>query len=312
MNAKALAQEVTSWYLSHLDPYSPHTTNVESYLRVPVLGLTLQILATATANKTESNGLELEAPQQGDTASSGSSHDCSWKSLLKGKGSDGVWTEQDQRAFSDLGRRTRARMDAFIAGCSLAVPDDTTDRSSSSASLASKHGRSAAIARADSPDISFKEGLAGLASSVATSKQQGKKSGSPMLAAALGKQSINKVRYPQFRGAELTLRLELYIRTLMRTASTGQECVVTLEAPKTVKARALTVVRSFVATVGCVRSLRPTLTNLMQNLTKELLAVDTLCEDISKVIGRKYDLVLASSILVNSNDRLISGCRTCI
>ena len=92
--------------------------------------------------------------------------------------------------------------------------------------------------------------------------------------------------YPQFDQNDLTVRIELYIRSLRRVRETGNECVMALEPPRAIKARVRGVVDSFVATVGCVRSIGPELRKLVGNLTKELLAVEVIGQDLLSAIGR--------------------------
>jgi len=93
-------------------------------------------------------------------------------------------------------------------------------------------------------------------------------------------------RYPQFDQNDLTVRIELYIRSLRRVRETGNECVVDLEPPRAIKARVRGVVESFAVTVGCVRSIGPQLRKLVGNLTKELLAVEAIGQDLLSAIGR--------------------------
>ena len=156
---------------------------------------------------------------------------------------------------SELSRRCKARMEAFLQGCALAVPDDGCDRTKTQETAS---------------DITVKDGLSGFNNRSPNS---------------LGPRMV----YPQFRNSELTLRLELYLRCLNRVNSEKIECVVHLESPKTVRARATSLVRAFVATVGCVRSMSPNLTRLLQVLTMELLAVETISDGLAKVIRREYE-----------------------
>jgi hypothetical protein len=97
------------------------------------------------------------------------------------------------------------------------------------------------------------------------------------------------MEYPQLRQAEMTLRLELYVRTLVRIVANDEDqpCVLRLEPAKALKARAMCIVRAHVATVGCVTSMGPNLTRLLEALTRELLAVDTLCGEVVTVIRRE-------------------------
>ena len=58
MNSKALAQQISSWYTSHVDSYATHGSNMNRYLRGPVIALTVRIIGS-----TES-GLESEQAHQ--------------------------------------------------------------------------------------------------------------------------------------------------------------------------------------------------------------------------------------------------------
>ena len=94
-------------------------------------------------------------------------------------------------------------------------------------------------------------------------------------------------RYPQFEDDDLTVRVELYVRSLRRVRETGDECVINLEPPRAIRARVGEVVDSFIVTVGCVRGIGPVLSQLVGSLTKELLAVEVLGEEISAAIRSK-------------------------
>ena len=95
-------------------------------------------------------------------------------------------------------------------------------------------------------------------------------------------------QYPQFEADDLTVRVELYIRSLRRVRETGDECVIYLEPPRAVRARVRGVVKSFIVTVGCVSSIGPVLSSLVGSMTKELLAVEVIGEELSSAIGSEY------------------------
>ena len=251
MDAKRIAREASSWYISNLDPFAPHASNINTYLRGLVLALTLSIL------ESRQGLLELEQSPQ----------EVSYLSNVVTE-----WTEQEQDVHDNLGRRTRARMDGFIAGCTLAVPNDL-DATPTADDRPKNHARHI-------KDASKDAGLSGF---------KPNNDGSPMLGASIQmplRRNVHQTRFPQFRPCELTTRLELYVRSLNHVRSTGQQIVVEMESPRAVKARANAIVRSFVATVGCVKGMRPCLTLLLQCLTRELLAFDCICNEISKVIRR--------------------------
>jgi len=128
-------------------------------------------------------------------------------------------------------------------------------------------------------------------------------------------------KYPQMHKNDLMLRIELYARTLKRvrtsrwtalkqtnnanidsgklssSASQQQqqqkqqylsnddyECVLHLEPPRALSAKIQLLLQSFVATTGTITSIRPILTNLLIELTKELLAVQALGDELQQNI----------------------------
>lgn len=102
--ARFFANAVASWYLGAIDPYAPHTHNIESKLRHPVHVVTRRILygnvhATQAAGASVHGGDDLEALFNDDDAE------------IK----DGPET---------LTRRSAARMEAFLASCSVALRGD--------------------------------------------------------------------------------------------------------------------------------------------------------------------------------------------
>lgn len=242
MNARAVAQEATTWYQKHVDPQVTQARNVELYLKNIVLALTLRVLKDSPK-------------EQGD------------------------WSKWNQRAYESLGRRDRARMDGFLLGCALAVPDDPC----------------ASTARSSPSNVPSKKTVTPSAGQQPKSNQAHKqghmmRQNSPMLTSIQDAVRSRKVmEYPQLRPAEMTLRLELYVRTLIRIVANDEDqpCVLRLEPAKALKARAMCIVRAHVATVGCVTSMGPNLTRLLEALTRELLAVDTLCGEVVTVIRRE-------------------------
>jgi len=94
------------------------------------------------------------------------------------------------------------------------------------------------------------------------------------------------LKQPQIRQQELRIRLELYVRSLYRAKSLERACVVAVEPDRAIRARAEMIVSAFVSTVGCVRGVGPVLLKLLVNLTKELLSVEFVAEDLYRVIRR--------------------------
>ena len=102
--ARFFANAVASWYVNTIDPYAPHTQNIESRLRHPVHVVTRRILygnvhATHMAGASVHGTDDLEALFNDDDAE------------IK----DGP---------EALTRRSAARMEAFLASCSVALRVD--------------------------------------------------------------------------------------------------------------------------------------------------------------------------------------------
>lgn len=95
MNARVWAQEATSWYFSHLDPYDSHQSNCKAYLRPPVVALTLAVL----------------------------NHYDHWMDSLPRETDVGTFecNQKVDEAYEKLTRRTKARLEAFLMGIQMAV-----------------------------------------------------------------------------------------------------------------------------------------------------------------------------------------------
>jgi hypothetical protein len=94
--------------------------------------------------------------------------------------------------------------------------------------------------------------------------------------------SKSTIFYPQIRSGELVLRLEIYLRSIIRS----KQSLYAWESTKILKARTASIVRAFVATVSCVKSMRPTLTSLLQAASQEILCVEKLSEQVGTLIRR--------------------------
>lgn len=223
-------------------------------------------------------------------------------------------TSSNQGDGPKLSRRSNARLRAFLSSCRLAVPDDpfpTTagggsggaqgNGSAPNSVRATEAAKTAAAADTTARQLLGKplhaEKDAKVAGTTDPASLETALSNFAVADANDAKNSPKKVkgsftpnrprdRYPQFEENDLTVRIELYIRSLRRVRETGNECGIALEPPRAIKARVRGVVDSFVVTVGCVRSIGPELRKLVRNLTKELLAVETIGQDLLSVIGR--------------------------
>lgn len=288
MRARSLAQEASSWYLSHLDPRAPNADNVKTYLRGPVLALTLKVL---NSSEELPAGLEIESEsvyQEEKKSATGEVSESPWKKFLHRSEEDdlsAVWNEQDQGAYDALGQRTKARMEAFLASCSLALPD-------MSRSMGVREESKSKLPKKPVPrtDVSLTEALSGFKVSkdkAISSPTLASIQASTALLRQMSNSSNSSMPLPQFRASDLSTRLELYVRTLTRVRTLGRECVVAAEPPRALRARADALIMSFVATVGCVRSMGPSLTHLLQCLTREFLAEDVLGAEVCNVIRRE-------------------------
>ena len=315
LNARSLAQEIASRYFHHYNPYERHRYNVEHCLREPVQAVTIHLLTNAHG--------EVEALKAADghttTTSSHSTHPVeptsqglvhknmqeenggqttNWKDPLAPPTTEIIEVdllEADMTLYEGLHRRSKARMEAFLEGVALAV---------ASSSSSTQKDKTTKTINGSKHDISLADGLKGFGvkdgstSSGSSNGDQGSLSPPPSSSVArLSGQNLlrslsagqvvrKKEKQAQLEEADLTTRLELYIRCLCRVKSLGQECVLAAEPPRALKARANAIVTSFVTTVSTVRQQSPILTRLLTNLTKELLAVEYLSPELNRTIRR--------------------------
>jgi hypothetical protein len=139
-------------------------------------------------------------------------------------------------------------------------------------------------------------------------------------------------RYPQIGADNLILRIELYIRSVLRiyggnttknqktTSMTEltetqqqtsvEECNVHQEPTRLLlRTRVHCICRAFIANVSCVTLVQPVLLRLLGSTTRELLAVQTLSEDLWKAIKREFlDSKLSSCTSVLCSLSIYSVC----
>mmetsp|Transcript_7429 Transcript_7429/g.17810 ORF Transcript_7429/g.17810 Transcript_7429/m.17810 type:complete len:666 (-) Transcript_7429:40-2037(-) len=266
--ARAQAQDAVGLYFSQLDPYSPNDENMKNFLKGPLLAITLSCFNAAPE-------LSLNVKEEIEEEKKNSS---SWRDYLPNGPSENPTTGDDNsmaESYKSLPRRARARMEAFLAGCMLAVPCTLLKHSNSREE------------KDDPSVVSLGDGLSGFHIPKSSSKdsiESAKQRPSIIerVIAVNGKRNL----MPQISEQELVIRLDLYIRTLQRVRNLKEQCVIAMENPKIIKLRARYITNAFVTTAGCVRSMNFTLTKLLSCLTMEVLAVDSLSEDIVKVIRR--------------------------
>jgi hypothetical protein len=219
-NPRPLSQDVISWYQKLVDPAIPNSQNVHLNLRNPLLHATCKILHSQTQSTNEQD-----------------------------------WGKWDESLYEKLGRYHKARMNAFLQGCALAIPSDPSSHLALKPKLQQNQPQ---------PTQSLKSPRVHMLTSIQS--------------AAMMRTSTQK-HYPQIRPSELAIRLGLYFLGMTR-----KDCT---EPPKATKARANCLVRDFVATVGCVTSVGPTLTQLLEVATKEILCVEYLSAGVMKMIRGK-------------------------
>lgn len=297
MNARSTAEEVTKWYHSQLDTRASHSSNIRRLLHGPVLSLTHGIVtgrdgAASGSGSSDSYTKEEEKKcSSGDTHSSSSgSEDGSLDKSLWGMAADCKAVDD---LYHSLGRRHRARLDAFIAGVELAAPSEEEDKAKTTPSSPSSPSQSPVASMESLPEskpvpvltagtpASKRSSQVLVASPILTSLNI---NGSALLR-SVSSSDLGSIK-PQIRQQELRIRLELYLRSLYRVRSLEQDCVIAVEPRKAIEARAEMIVSAFVSTVGCVRGVGPVLTKLLTNLTKELLAVEFVAEELFLFIRR--------------------------
>ncbi|KAL7532889.1 hypothetical protein ACHAXR_009353 [Thalassiosira sp. AJA248-18] len=264
--ARFFANSIVSWYVNTIDPYAPHTQNIESRLRHPVHVVTRRILygnvhATHQAGASDNihgGGDDLEALFNDDDVE------------LK----DGPET---------LTRRTAARMEAFLASCSVALREEDEENE--------EHGG---------------EVIEG---------KNGKKEKPSLATRNISSSSSTPRNYRQIDRGELLFRLEIYCRTLRRIRSLSdasptkpmEECVIQYESKKGIRSRVRVIVQTYLRNVDCVRDVHKTLMTLVLRATLEVLAVEVWCPELRSTVDRlaseyEHKVSFASLAFLSSPD----------
>lgn len=281
---RSTAQEVARWYFSHLDPYRSNETNIQSHLRTPLVALTVKTLQTRPFDVDNSQSKSVQVVEEKkNTVDSGTNGD--WRDYIRGEDNNPKEQAILQEEFASLSRRVKARMEAFVAGCSLAVPGPEEQP---------EPKKETGIPAERNSTISLQDGLSGFGSPKPTPFNQR----TPSLTEKMGRTMIgetpdpSRVKHPQIAREDLVVRLELYVRTLQRLRNLNEECAIAMEPPKVIRARARYTTNAFVATATYVRSIGPVLTRLLHCLTMEMLAVECVSDEITKIIhsiASKYE-----------------------
>jgi hypothetical protein len=277
-NVRVGAREVVLWYLDHIDVFQSHAANVQHYLRGPIIAWTISILENHSGNELSSPPVEVDTEAKGGGIEVGSN----WRNYLySGESHQDFTLTIVEKKYEAMNPRTKARLDAFLEGVSLTVLSEAPNVPPVAAPQ-----RQSSV---DSTDLSLIEGLVGfralsnstskLPMNVLSSLQKARRSNS-----ITGSTKNAPRPRPQMDEAELITRLELYFRSLTYVVAQENDCVIALEPLKALKARTRLIVAAFVNTVGTVRNVRPVLLRLLTALTKELLAVSVLSEDIVRIL----------------------------
>ena len=270
-----MAQDAARWYFSHLDPFDSNESNIHNYLRQPLVALTVKTLQTGP------QGAEQESPETNGS----NNNPVDWRDYIGDEENNKNGKDQRllQEQFASLSRRVKARMEAFLAGCSLAVPGPGDPAFSSKL-------EEEAEAPEDAPVLSLQDGLSGFG--MPKPKSFHAEARSPSLTQQMGRTMIgesadpNRVKHPQIARQDLVVRLDIYIRTLERLKNLKKECVIAMEPPKLIRARARYTTNAFVATATYVRNIGRVLTRLLHCLTMEMLAVECVSEELTKLFYR--------------------------
>eukprot|EP00522_Entomoneis_paludosa_P014583 CAMPEP_0172441478 /NCGR_PEP_ID=MMETSP1065-20121228/2028_1 /TAXON_ID=265537 /ORGANISM="Amphiprora paludosa, Strain CCMP125" /LENGTH=730 /DNA_ID=CAMNT_0013190875 /DNA_START=11 /DNA_END=2203 /DNA_ORIENTATION=- len=284
MSPRLLAQDAVNFYLEDLDPYAPHPSNVQSTFRPVVLALTHFVLSE---KKRQSWTDYLEDVMEEIMVETKLANSTDSTSPPKPPP-----TSESSGPLPSLDRRTLARLDAFLNGVIWAVPASTgtapTLKKNDSGRVISKQKKQ----QEPVETVSLMDGLSGFKTPQRPqpSTAGGKMNGSSILRSISsgGTSSVSRdvPTYPQIRSLNLTIRLELYLRTLFRVnkTPTHEPCVLAAEPPRALKARVEAIVEAFSETVGTVRQQGPVLTRLITYMTMELLAVSCLSETCKSAI----------------------------
>lgn len=287
-NPRSMAQDAARWYLTNLDPYRSNESNIQ-ILRQPLVALTAKTLQTRPLDLPNDNSVTSSEEKKCAADRSGD-----WREYLQEEtvgnndinGNEQILLKKEE--YASLSRRTKARMEAFLAGCSLTVPGPE-DESSKSIGRDISNERKKSTTK--NSMISLQDGLSGFGFEQKIPKPS-KHLRVPSNTEKMGRMMIgetadpNRVKHDQIARDDLVVRLELYIRALQRIRNLNEECVIAMETPKLIRARARYTTNSFIATANYVRNVNPVLTRLLHCLTMEMLAVECVSEETTKVIHR--------------------------
>lgn len=315
LNPRLVAEDITQYYISRLDPGIPHKKNVKKYLRKPILALTRRLFLQKEYDNLSQNkytGNE-KFGDSTDIDFAKAKEGLDWRNytdapLVEENELDQSFVASETETESEemktenpsalhakgnikLSRRTLARMESFLASCILSLPSDVgISQSKSTSSSTSNHNLRNPIL---SPVLNKIVSSVPIITAITKRRSS---SNSSMSRRTLNETHSNRngtdikataasVRYPQMHPDDLIVRIELYIRTLRRVcAATNSsdsneqrdECVIHLEPQRAMQTRIYNMIDSLLSTTSSVGSMSFTLTNLLIHFTREMLAVEIL------------------------------------
>jgi len=183
---RAIAQDVARWYFSNFDPYSSNESNIQ-ILRQPLIALTVKTLQTRPLDlPNDSNTIN----SKNEEKKSATDRSGDWREYLQ-KESVGNNNEQMllREEYASLTRRTKARMEAFLAGCSLTVPGPEDESPKSIDRSISNERKESSTTNSS---ISLRDGL----SSLGFEKPKTSKHRVPSLTEKMGRTMIGETADP--------------------------------------------------------------------------------------------------------------------
>ena len=237
---RGVAQIAVKWYRWRLNPHKSNETNVQTVLRTVIAHLTTEVLLLTSShqsNNNKNNKGQTDDNNAGPGSSPSSSHSSSSSSTV----------------VCPLSRRHQARMEAFLTGCTLAVPTTTTTTGG------------------------------GVRGEVVTTTKKVLPYHSQIPAADLQVRIELYLRSLQRFVRESSSNINV-------SSNNVDECVLGTEPDKDIRARARVTTNAFVATATYVgNNVTTVLTRLLVCLTKEVLAIEHVSEQelVETIIKRR-------------------------
>lgn len=322
-NPRIAAEDVAKHYISRLNPYISHKSNVKKYLRKPILALTRRFLLPQKDYDQMETNQQVRNQNFGEETAvfdfSKAREGLDWRDYMETSqvGESGLdqsfvsetETETEDNSERDtmdetvnpsmkLSRRSLARMESFLASCALALPNDVTSAELNTSVKGNLHPISPKWMHSLTSKLTSVVGVSGTRKSISDSfTQLNTKDTSITTNRSSSKPRVQtkSIKYPQMHLNDLIVRIELYIRTLRRVYAvmkssklpneSKDECVIHLEPNRALETRIYNMIDSLISTTGNVGSMSYTLSILLTHFTREMLAVEYLSEDIQEKIN---------------------------